>query len=191
MKKPYFVRYKEVSGTLVKGDSFLRSDGIIETYTGGDYGDFHPSALGFPKVELFLFSRDIKFGDTVYRVSSYSGNDSGVIGKQTSNGCFWLEGEDYDSRIPRHSPNNWGRVVGQISKDATWVESGNQLDDDDILIEYGTRVVKKYRNGEVSTVLTFNYHPSAEMINNEAVYWAEHIDIAGHNHGYEIIYDTG
>lgn len=80
--------------------------------------------------------------------------------------------------------------MGEISKHAKWVKSGDEFDEDEIRLTYLAEIKKTYTNGETTHWLEFTSPPTNDDIEEQAKYWAEHIDGCGWNNGYKIYWPT-
>jgi len=83
---------------------------------------------------MCILTKDFKPGDTVYYYKRYEGDKSEIVSKiKEGRPEFWLEGEELD-KIPKHSINNWGKIVKEVSPEATYVEEGQEFNDSDLNI---------------------------------------------------------
>jgi len=145
--KTYFAKYLPVEGEVKEGDKFVDNwtiDKSVRTCIsfGSVKGFIDPlitdskhlrsSPKNTKKVQLFLCSRDIQVGDKAYlrpdlqlvptKVTSIGGRGSEMI-IQGEDGTDCYLGED-----------NYFKVIGHISLDATWVKDGDNFEETSIKI---------------------------------------------------------
>jgi len=123
--KTYFAKYLPVEGKVEMGDKFIDT-GVMDMIgtRANKKGEYN-----FQKVKLFLCSRDIQVGDTIYNKF----NDVGIVSEFNTKTTFWLKGESIIG-IARHSTGNWYKIIGEISPYAIWVKEGDEFDEDQIEI---------------------------------------------------------
>jgi len=124
--KQYFAKYLPVEGEIKEGDKILWN-GKITTAIDTVYSNLTK------KVKLFLCSRSIQVGDEVYP-TKYMFEAGSIVGgfKEDSNTIFYFKGKDPKILKNLHSTGNWGKVIGEISKEAIWVKEGDEFDEEEI-----------------------------------------------------------
>lgn len=112
--KKYFTKYLSVEGKIKQGDKAQYKTGEIISY------DVELNTDNLKKVELFLCTKDIKEGDKI-RLGS-NGNTHSIADKH-----------NYFKNLGAF------KVIGKISKDATWVKEGDEFDKSEIKILFSCR----------------------------------------------------
>ena len=123
--KKYYTKYLPIEGEIKVGEICLITDedGLIgflpfkQIYV--DEGGILPK-----KVELFLCSRDIKIGDHAMELLTTGDYDTFQID---------TENDIYDDMI---ADGRQFKVIGKVSKKATWVKDGDEFDENEIQLLY-------------------------------------------------------
>lgn len=144
MNKPYFAKYLPVEGEIKESDKYIA--------TTQDAMKLFPNVLvakkdsyillgyqgNFKKVKLFLCSRDIQVGDKVYRNDSKI-NESFIVGSFLMSGetrtGWYAEGFAINPKKKLQGARgirNYGKIIGEISSEATWVTEGDEFDEDEL-----------------------------------------------------------
>jgi hypothetical protein len=162
--KQLFTKYFKVEGELHEGDLFLRDDKpsihkflgmdtkmknhvwlrVIEGYkneAGKEYMAHIVNIMNVPKIKMYLCSRDIQAGDTVFfRLAS------GAVEKQLK--CVEvfeddridgskaitvvLEDGEYKVHTTPDETNQCYKVIGEVSQNALWVKPGDEFNLEDL-----------------------------------------------------------
>lgn len=80
---------------------------------------------------LILLSPDVEIGDKVYQ-HKYN-HEVGIVAgfKDNSKSIFYFEGKEPILKN-YHSTGNWGKIMNQISPNATWVKEGDEFSEEEI-----------------------------------------------------------
>jgi len=119
----YFAKYIPVEGEIKENDLVINIDSDSRPFP---YAGEHPQY--FKKVELSLCSRDIQVGDENVRV--------GLDGYQPKITKGDIEAiKFFREAAPDHPDNDYFKVVGKISPEATWVREGDEFWESEIKLE--------------------------------------------------------
>ncbi len=124
----YIARWVPVEGEIKPGDH-----GLTEThgYVFKALKETMSLCKGKQKVKLFLCSRDIQVGDKVLHIPSNKYID---VKYQSV----------LDSMKEKGQLDNYVKVIGEISPDATWVKEGDEFDSSELLAtSHGLQSVRK------------------------------------------------
>lgn len=139
MNKPYFAKY------LVANGHFQYAGANIRHKKTGQIGKIKKVGEGldetqYEHVKLFLCSRDIQVGDKVYMNDSRF-SEPIIVGSFLINGehrvGWYPEGFQVNTERKLQGVKgfgNYGKVIGEISPDATWAKEGDEFDEDKISI---------------------------------------------------------
>lgn len=128
-QKQYFTKHLPVEGEIKEGDKFTYSIrfGNINKFPDGITNAHLHQEDGNKAVKLFLCSRDIAEGDKIYlpKLNEYHifkyERPSRIV-CESLNGMYPKEFEKQD----------YFKVIGEISPEATWVKDGDEFDEGDI-----------------------------------------------------------
>lgn len=146
--KKYFCKFLPVEGEIKEaksphvndGDFYIDREGKI--YRNGWKGISPPvDIFKFKKAKLFLCSRDIQVGDKVRSFNYPEQEEREVInlrvskkmvGKDTHSEIYHLADIQYPNEIGTAAVSQFFKVIGEISPDATWVQEGDEFDEDEV-----------------------------------------------------------
>jgi len=136
--KPYFAKYLPVEGEIKSKEKFMWMDN-----NSLDVADIEltPSIfknqkeLNLKPVKLFLCSRDVKVGDTVYKEPPF--NTEYELKKQFV-GMLWVTDLDLENPNPtivsKEPLKGYYKVIGEISPNAKWVKEGDEFDNKELAL---------------------------------------------------------
>ena len=128
--KKYFTKYIPVEEKIKEGDKFiadaLSKDESPDICIAGLNVDLHliNNLKKYPKVELFLCSRDVQVGDEF--------NNTEIPNKVYTADIIdekFIECYKHDCCVPKQYCY---KVIGSISPDAIWVEENDEFDENEI-----------------------------------------------------------
>jgi hypothetical protein len=131
MSKIYFAKYLPVDGEIKEGDSYLFADKVLlapKTFADHDEGSDGKRR----KVKLFLCSEDIQIGDMVKDIN------------YPSQIPFLMDGLYLKILKEKGIKDNFYRVVGEISPEATWVKDGDEFDECKVVHYFELNGIWKY-----------------------------------------------
>lgn len=116
MEKKYFAKFLPVEREIKKGDKAQYRTGEIISY------DVQLNTDNLKKVKLFLCSRDIQVGDSVFEILS---------DKTLGDEFIWTE--DINKYNYQYIEDDIVfKVIGEISPEAIWVKELMEFDEDEI-----------------------------------------------------------
>lgn len=162
--KQLFTRYFKVTGELNEGDlflvdakpsihKFLGMDKEMENYawfrviegydgeTGKEYKAHIVNIQNWNKIKMYLCSRDIKEGDTVFfRVAANAVEKQlkcietymspNITGNETLTAV--IEDGEYKTHTTPDETNQCYKVIGEVSQNALWVKPGDEFNLEDL-----------------------------------------------------------
>jgi len=108
----YFAKYLPVEGGVFFTNA-LNSEGVI--------GQEGLQDVFFQKKKLFLCSRDWEYGDNVIHIKTFK--------KTTISPAFINK---YLHKMGYNDDENWVKVIGEISPNATWVKEGDEFTEEQL-----------------------------------------------------------
>lgn len=146
----YFAKYLPVEGEIKEGDQFIDEYNHIYRCTkvtnGGTYGSGYSRSINLrlsKKVKLFLCSRDIQVGD------EFITTDALTKPLDTKSICTGINNDleilDKDCEDRGWNILRVGKVIGEISPDATWVKEGDEFEEDG----WGLRMRAGLKSGSI------------------------------------------
>jgi hypothetical protein len=162
--KQFFTKYFRVAGELNEGDLFLMDnkpsihkflgiDKEMENYvwmrvmqgyegeSGKEYKAHIVNIMNVPKMKMFLCSRDIQAGDTVFfRVAANAVEkqlkcietymNPNITGNETLTAV--IKDGEYNTHTTPDETNQCYKVIGEVSQNALWIKPGDEFNLDEL-----------------------------------------------------------
>ncbi len=119
----YFTKYLPVEGEIKEGDTVAWdcNNNLLVGITGTQNSIKTLKDDGYQSAKLFLCSRDIEIGDRLYPLEGAEDQHEGA--EMT---CL--------QDVVVFKKNKAFKVIGEISREATWVKEGDEFDKDEIYL---------------------------------------------------------